>query len=99
MRRSCQLGGPGGWGLGGIRAWSHPSPCMLLHPPTPPPSPQPLVQRRTHQVVDVRDVPCRGWRAVLLKQPHEVAKLAVQVPKNLDGGCTGRVGGLEVECG
>lgn len=41
-----------------------------------------------HQVVDVGDVAGGGGRAVLLKQPHQVAKLAVQVAKDLDGRCT-----------
>ena len=40
------------------------------------------------QVVNVRDVACCAGGAILLKQPHEVPKLAVQVPENLDGGCT-----------
>jgi len=38
----------------------------------------------TDQVVDVCDVAGSGGRAVLLKQPHQVAKLAVQVAKDLD---------------
>ena len=36
------------------------------------------------QVVDVRDVAGGAGGAILLKEPHEVAKLAVQVAEDLD---------------
>ena len=39
------------------------------------------------QVVDVGDVTRGRGRAVLLKQPHQVAKLAVQVPEDLHRRC------------
>ena len=38
------------------------------------------------EVVDVGDVAGRAGRAVLLKQAHEVPKLAVQVAEDFDGG-------------
>ena len=38
------------------------------------------------EVVDVGDVASRAGRAVLLKQAHEVPKLAVQVAEDFDGG-------------
>jgi len=38
------------------------------------------------QIVNVGDVARRAGRAVLLKQAHEIAKLAMQVAKDLDGG-------------
>ena len=41
------------------------------------------------QVIDVGDVACSAGRAILLEQPHEVAKLAVQVAKDLHRRCTG----------
>jgi hypothetical protein len=60
------------------------------HPPPPPPlhthTHTPLTQE---QVVDVGDVARGVGGAILLKQAHEVAKLAVQVAKYLDG----RLGG------
>lgn len=65
-----------------------PPPCTLRHNhyhlPLPP---LPLPLPTTHQVVDVRDVPGCGGCAVLLKQAHQVAKLAVQVAKDLHRRC------------
>ena len=39
------------------------------------------------QVVDVGDVPGSGGGPVLLKQAHQVPKLPMQVPKQLDRRC------------
>ena len=40
------------------------------------------------QVVDVGDVARGGRRAILLKQPHQVAELAMKVTKDLYGSCS-----------
>ena len=45
------------------------------------------------QVIDVSDVTRRAGRAVFLEQAHEVAKLAMQVAEDLDGGWKWGVGG------
>ena len=39
------------------------------------------------QVVDVRDVSRCAGRAILLEQPHQIPKLAMQVSKYLDRRC------------
>lgn len=39
------------------------------------------------EVINVGDVPCSAWRAVLLKESHEIQKLAVQIPKDLHRSC------------
>ena len=39
------------------------------------------------QVVNIGDVPSSAWHAVLLKQPHEVSKLPMEISKELDRGC------------
>ena len=38
------------------------------------------------EIVDVGDVPSGAGRAVLFEKAHQVPKLAVQVPEDLDGG-------------
>ena len=41
------------------------------------------------QVVYVCDVACRAGSAILLKQPHQVQELAMEVPKDLYRCCKG----------
>lgn len=43
--------------------------------------------RTQEEVVDIGDVSRGAGRPVLLKQPHQVAELAMQVAEDLDGRC------------
>lgn len=45
------------------------------------------------QIVNVGYVPGRGRRPILLKQPHQVPKLTMQVPKDLHRRCSIPTGG------